>query len=693
MNVDLQNTQFGFFWYNDEEIFRASQEELSRRAENLAGTGINHVITFSCTHFRWSFRRHWEVITDALARVVKACHAHDVRVTEHHSSHLTFNPLNEDDEQWAERVLNVRGSSMSSWPHFREDCDADPEIEGAPLSSFRQIDGRTGQWARSNYRGWCMCFNNPDYRRAYFQYLETLYAVGIDGIMTDDVQWFGAANACACEHCRARFEKEMGYELPPAGPEWEAWHGEYDEPSYVAWLDFRYSSNRDFHAAVKAHYGGLGLRPLRPNYVSGVYGRNPTAYVLDDLPDLDWVFVECCFSAIIRYCWPAYATETAHRYSVGRWRDIPAMAMFYPDRPDTMLFTWALAMSWGVKFLATPEGFSLNEEEKRLRDFEQEHSKLLQSPRKLARIGFYDSRTNRHLYRDADRSILSQVNWMRACYLTSTPFDIILEEELHRFGEYDAVVLNEVAILTDEQARALADFAAGGGTLVWVGKTGTRREHGRPRHPDVAHDLFGLPQESIGHEPDIAGAHEVGRGKLVTVPASFAGEVGDIPPAGLSADRWQETEVRVPFRPPTGKQWQTCREVAEILTDLLPEGPDLQIDHLPPGVIATVFESADRSALALHLINTAGTLELPQSGDAGHRDPIPFPSHAGGDPILFRIRAPERPERREQLCAMYHDPEKGDPRNLPVETDGQFVSVTVDPSLIRAYGLIEIPWG
>ena len=62
--TDQWNTRFGFYWYNDQEIFEFSQEDFNRRAEEFAGIGINHVITFSCTHFRWSFRRYWDQITE-----------------------------------------------------------------------------------------------------------------------------------------------------------------------------------------------------------------------------------------------------------------------------------------------------------------------------------------------------------------------------------------------------------------------------------------------------------------------------------------------------------------------------------------------------------------------------------------------------------------------------------------------------
>ncbi|MBI2950974.1 hypothetical protein HYY27_02710, partial [bacterium] len=148
--LDPWDTRFGFFWYNDHEIFRATQDDLNRQAEAFSKTGVNHVITFSVTHFRWAFRRHWGVITEALERVVHACHPHGIRVTEHHSCHLTYNPLTPEEEENMLRGFRMLNSSIDSWPELREDCDADPDVGGTPLSSLRQIDGRTGQWARSN---------------------------------------------------------------------------------------------------------------------------------------------------------------------------------------------------------------------------------------------------------------------------------------------------------------------------------------------------------------------------------------------------------------------------------------------------------------------------------------------------------------------------------------------------------------
>lgn len=691
-NRDPWDARFGFFWYNDEEIFEDSQDDLNRKAEMFAAAGINHVITFSATHFRWSFRRHWNQITDALARVVKACHLHGICVTEHHSSHLTFNPLNADDERYMARILRVRKSSVESWPYLREDCDADPIINGMPLSSFRQIDGRTGQWARSNYRGWCMCFNNPDYRRAYLAYLETLYAVGIDGIMTDDVQWFGEGHACACPHCRWLFHEQTGYEMPAPGPDWRAWHGNYDDPSYVAWLDFRFRSNENFHAAVKAHYESLGLRPLRPNYVSTALNRNWTGYTLETLPDLDWIFQECCFSTIIRYSWPHWAFEATHRFAVGRRRNIPAMAMFYPDRPDSMSFTWGLAMSWGQMYLATPEGFSLNAQEKKLRQFEQTHARLLRRQKKVSRLGFYDSRANRYFYKDAEaRSLFALETWIQACYRQNVPFDLFQNEELDRLEQYSVVVLNEVAFLSDEEIVTFRTFVQDGGTLVWTGLTGTKDEHSTPRSQMALAQAWGLEGElDIADGASVDGTpiavHQIRAGKLVLV----AGDFGLGPVARLhNADRWQTTPVRVPFRAVSDAEQVTWRQITDLLIGLLPVGPDLTTENLPPDVIVTLFEAADSSALILHVLNATGTLDVAPGADVGHSDVIPFPKYAG-PPIQLNVRKPQHLSSCAVSGVRYYDPEAECSVVLPFFDNETTVTVELDPQSVCSYGLVEM---
>ncbi|CAI8043006.1 hypothetical protein GBAR_LOCUS23849 [Geodia barretti] len=566
---DPSDTRFAFFWYNDQEIFHDTAADLARKAEAFADVGINHVITFSATHFRWSFRRHWDLLTDTLARVVTACHAVGIRVTEHHSSHLTHNPVDAAGERLLEERLRTRGSSLESWPHLREDCDADPVIDGVPLSSWRQIDGRTGRWARSaypgryDYQGWTFCFNNPHYRRAYLAYLAKLYATGIDGIMTDDVEWFGAGHACACAICRALFREQSGHDLPEPGPAWERWHGDHGDPAYVAWLRFRTSSTTAFHQAVKDHYTGLGIRPLRPNYSERVLHRDPHGVSLEDLPDLDWIFKENDYSTIVRYSWCSWAIEAAHRYAVGRWRDIPPMSMFYPDRPDSVRFCWGLAMSWGHLYLATPEGESLDHTEKRLRRFEVAHPELLRRVQRVASLGrFYDSRATRHLYEHAEERKSGR------------------PEELSRLPRYRVVVLNEAVFLSDAELEALR----------------SNDETGAGRDAAVLGRFWGI--DSFAAVPDGAPpvTTRIGAGRLVQVAGDYALE----PVERIARPVGGGRRTRLPWQPVSAAHERLRDELVAFLGGLA-GGADLQLDNLPAGVLATVFATESGDSLVVHL--------------------------------------------------------------------------------------------
>ncbi len=89
--------RYTFIWYNAREIFHWTEEDFDRRAREMHEQGITTAITFSSTHFRFSFIPWWDDIHRCLANMVKACHKYGIKLVEHHSSNLRFNPLNDED--------------------------------------------------------------------------------------------------------------------------------------------------------------------------------------------------------------------------------------------------------------------------------------------------------------------------------------------------------------------------------------------------------------------------------------------------------------------------------------------------------------------------------------------------------------------------------------------------------------------
>ena len=72
--------RFAWFWYNDEEIFRFSDEDFDKKAAEFAHNGVTTVITFSVTHFRWDYEPWWDHLLEILKKIVAACHKYGIKV-------------------------------------------------------------------------------------------------------------------------------------------------------------------------------------------------------------------------------------------------------------------------------------------------------------------------------------------------------------------------------------------------------------------------------------------------------------------------------------------------------------------------------------------------------------------------------------------------------------------------------------
>lgn len=671
-NASPWRERFGWFWYNDFEIFEASDAELEAGILRFKDQGINHLITFSCTHFRWNFMDSWNAIHSCLKRLCQLAHKHGMRVTEHHSCHLTFHPVDEDSQNYMLKGLQRRHSDPAHWPGLMENATGEPLINGQPLSGFRQIDGSTGKAVYTMYKGHAMCFNNPHYVSEYLKYLEQVYDCGVDGIMTDDVQYFG--ESCACQYCQEKFKKYSGFELPAPGDAWKRWFGNYADESFVKWLEFRSDSLTGFHGKVKEHYESLGLKLFRPWYRSHSLSHSLLNYYLEPLPALDWIFQEACYSSIIRYSWVNWALEQKHRVSVARQRGIPPMVMFYPERQDQMDFSWALCRSWASMYLATFEGKTGNCTEKNLRKIEQDYADFLDDLDCVAKIAFYDTYHNR--LKNNQFNLSRMKSWMQSCILSNIPCDLFSDHEFSRMDNYAVVCAVDHGLMSEFEANKLLEFAASGATLMISESSGIFDENMHVISRKRWLQRWKIAAVPRNHDYE---AIPCGQGRIVIISDEF---MRLTPSLECWAQRFA-CDSTPQACPNDFKQAQ--KEIADFkafISRMCPEAIMLRLTGFQHEFSATLHKNRS-GVLVLQLVNSGGTQALPENGTISHSDPIPFPE-AGHGVVVVGVE--QRQIKSVKMVALHGKKE----HNLEFSQSNGNLSIIVPAQIFQCYALIMI---
>jgi hypothetical protein len=497
MKHDPWNERYAWYWYNDQEIFYYTEEDFDRKAREFSDSGINIVITFSNTHFRWSFINWWDLLTETLRKIVTSCHKYGIKVVEHHSSQYTFNPLNDSDWQYVkeESLIRKRNTDLANWKGLPELMASDNSmVNGKLVSTFRQIDGSTGCFSRrSGYSAYLMCFNNPDYRTEYFKYLKAVCATGIDGIMNDDVQ-YAPTSSCTCIHCRKLFKEKTGYDLPYPD-KWKDFENDYDNPVFIAFKRFKLESTTDFKFALDNYYKSLGYNLLRPNYISTILESNWSCTAFETSRRL-WtnIFQENIFSSIIKYSYPSYLTEAIQRFAMARQNNVPSMSLFYPKRFDDFYFSWSLSKLWGQSYTATQEGYDLNEYESKFRSFEQDHYDFYIRVKKVPDVAFYQSSKTRDYTKDAYKKYVKPfLSWMQASHFSGLNTDMVFEYNgLNELQKFPCIVVSNVAMMSDNELKNIRDYAETGGKLIIIGICGRFHENGNIRPFDQIVNKLGL---------------------------------------------------------------------------------------------------------------------------------------------------------------------------------------------------------
>ena len=598
MNLRPWEQAIAYFWYNDDEIFHFSQEDFDRRAKDFADRGVTLVETFSFTHFRLGFYPYWDEIRECIRKIVLACHKYGIRVVEHHSSHLTHYLRSMDGwRRFGESMQSYANGAgnYNNWYKTLRFLTADFMIEGKDLRTFLQIDGRTGKPARNQYGAYSMCFNNPDYREVYFNYMKSIIPTGIDGIMNDDVQFFGDRNACTCEHCRKLFLEQTGYTLPD--PEhWSEFFDDYDNPAYLAWKRFKFGSTERFYRDLTALYKDIGANLIRPNYSSDILKHCPTCSAFASCTDL-WYLLEQenCFSAVMRESYMDFYTEAVHRYAAAKRAGLASMSMFYPDRPDNTYFAWALARSWGQLYSGTCEGFDITDLEKPYRVFEKKYIRYYTEPDKLSDIAFYLSLSTRDYMADAFQRFTSKfMASMQAAYVSGLCVDMVFEKDtLEELQRHRVIVASHVAMISDAELLRFAEYVKSGGTLVILGDFALRDIDGRIRDSFEAESLLGTAMTE-----DVP----VGLGEGRIFRMSYVCEADEFQPTVWVGRKGRK---RVPD-PAVPSKWELQKNgIGAVLRSVVPEA-NVTLGSGNNRLVATGY--AVENALVIHIVNLDRTI-------------------------------------------------------------------------------------
>ncbi|MDD5676604.1 MAG: beta-galactosidase trimerization domain-containing protein [Kiritimatiellae bacterium] len=740
----MWKSRWASYWFGDKELLTFTDRDLDRKAAKLARAGVNAVITFGSLHFRWNFTDDWPRLLVLLRKICRSCHAHGIKVVEHHSAILTSNPLGE--EEWrlvGSGHFNVAQVHLKNHPGFLRHMQmGDAFYEGVRLSSLWQIDPRTGQYARSQYHGFVQCFNNPEWQRLYFRYLEDVYRCGIDGIMTDDIAFFPMDYGCGCIYCRTLFNEATGYTMPPTGLDDKAFYGNLDNPAYRAWVLWRIDCHRAHQERLVAHFHKHGYKLVRPIYTSSnanAFGARGMGSSLDNLDGLySVIFTEVNASDLQTHCWLRIGAESKQRNALAARNRVPPMCLFYPNNTDENLFCWGMTKSWGQVYWGTNERVDAREQERMLRmvySFEAAHPRLYDHPQPVAEVGVLFSTRTVWLHKDGDQapdyvrmsdpaSTDCWAGWCETLMLANIPFDTVLETDLAEGRYLDRLrllILPNAVCLSTRQRAMVERFVRRGGCCVVTHQTGLKDETGAWRREYPLSALVGADYVGVlGRSPAwkavkkaIVGAARVpalavpmgrfkpykgtdvwmtladgsgpavfrqayGKGQVVT----FAGKPGRIVCVNRHP-RMSKGGVRF-ARVDFAREWTVETVMSQVVRGLLGSASQVVTSGVPRGVVISLHGNGQGNVL--HIVNAAGTLA--DDRKVG-RMPLPlnFPQierlPGGSRQMIIKVRC-------EGRQAVLRSPEFRGERPLVCQRENACLVISMPSAWLRCYGVIEI---
>ena len=449
-----------------------------------------------------------------------------------------------------------------------------------------------------------------------------------DGFTDNSWSGLGQRQVCYCDHCRVAFRRAASMDLP-AGVDW-------DDPAYRRWIRWSYARRTeiwDAYNRVTHEEGGpdchwLGMCQGEPSRMCEDF-RDPSAiWSRSPIVMLDWQARRTGegFQA------NAIAGRTVHGV-LGWDKLVPESTALYlgPTRPmfrkaakpGPEARLWAVCgMAAGIQPWWHHLGAS-QEDRRQLRTAEglsrwhADHEAYLVDRKPIAPVGVVWSETNIDWYgrgESATRAVAPFAGTAEALGLHRIPWRAVHADRIGSDApELDALVLPNLAAMSDAQCAAVRRFVEGGGGLVATGETSLYDEEGRRRADFALSDLL---------RAHATGEHRGSEGGPASSPwASGEGHgylrVTEGAPRPPALESFEETDI-LPF----GGRVEVVRVEpgAVVPLTLVPDSP-----QSPPENVWMREPRSDVAALVLHAAAGGGRVAyLPADLDRCFgRDRIP----------------------------------------------------------------------
>lgn len=492
-------------------------EKIKRKAEVLSKAEVDMAIQFGF-HLRFDFAPYFGALHAYLANVAEELHSYGIKFLDHYSCNVIARPNSPEEKM---KYHSFQRHHIDLYPD--EVAAKELSYAGYNFNSLRGVDVRTGKPTYSwTYQAEMFCHNNPDFRAMHKEYLKRLFSeVPLDGLQADDMCEYAALTACGCRHCRDRFKKEYGYELPDFSDknfwgntdEQPLYWGNYENPAFRSWIQMRFKSVAEHLETIKGVIGDdktlmTCCSNTGPNYLSSL------AMQYDRIvKKLDYVMLENCGFDEKCADWSKNEPEAILQKSYAKKEKIPAIALGYAIYNGGAYLGWSVARFWGVSNWCSTLNQGMIEDPKDLKDtseligplnrWEKSNSNLdLSTIKEINEIRLgYNRYCKENGWKDENsRDHWQRVSrWSRAFLERNIGYKFIRSEELsdadELLSEDTPIVLDGVACVSDEQVSALDRYVRNGGKLWVIPPFGTHDEYGFERKIPLQtsmKDYFGL---------------------------------------------------------------------------------------------------------------------------------------------------------------------------------------------------------